>query len=207
MQSFGYTPPSFWTAIPPDRTVLSKYDAAKVRCRLLVARHQQALSPGQCDPRSARFPEMASASPVQVEWRQSVGRTNRRDPPAAGVPAHGGHPNIPSVRPDLNTAAHSYTHTLLPPQRQQCQPPPSAAAQKRGGGRALRGLAKDANGRLGSGLPAGRPVWCLQWQAHGGGNPARSKRLCIYLIQKNTSSADADRSHGETLLAYRIPEF
>ena len=133
MQSFGYTPPSFWTAIPPDRTVLSKYDAAKVRCRLLVARHQQALSPGQCDPRSARFPEMASASPVQVEWRQSVGRTNRRDPPAAGVPAHGGHPNIPSVRPDLNTAAHSYTHTLLPPQRQQCQPPPSAAAQKRGG--------------------------------------------------------------------------
>ena len=33
-----------------------------------------------------------------------------------------------------------------------------------GGGRALRGLAKDARGRPGSGLPIGRPVWCLLWQ-------------------------------------------
>ena len=54
-------------------------------------------------------------------------------------------------------------------------PPDSPAVMSRrgdrpgggGGGVAgpYRGLAKDAWGRPGSGLPIGRPVWCLLWQA------------------------------------------
>ena len=45
--------------------------------------------------------------------------------------------------------------------------PPGRSPRRRGGGVAgpCRGLAKDAWGRPSSGLPVGRPVWCLLWQA------------------------------------------